>query len=197
MQRRNKMEIWRFNHFVPRSSLEVWDHSHWQIKWTSFEPWWGHDRKIRKRHGCRNNSNSSLLSFKAIWSDRDCRQGGNSEGEGLNCLLTTNGVLLDISIRRSISAPNMLNYWIWVPVHVVYWESSPVLPANTACALISKVVVKLQNNLPTNWWQPLKISTTSFSLLHFLHVCQMIFSFILLYIYSKSISLITFNTAAT
>ena len=55
------------------------------------------------RSGCRNNSNSFLLSFKTIRADRDCRQSGNSKGRGLQSLLRTDGVILDMSLRRSVS----------------------------------------------------------------------------------------------
>ena len=119
------------NHFFPWSSWEEWDH--WQIKWTSLEPWWGHDRNIRKRPGCRNNPNSSLLSFKTIWTDRDCRQSGNSEAAGTAVLV--NNIVPDVRLKSNVSAPQMLNCWLWIPVHVVYWESSPMLLANTVCTL--------------------------------------------------------------
>jgi len=38
--------------------------------------------------------------------------GTNSKGEGFQSLLTTDGVILDISQRRSISLSQMLNYWL-------------------------------------------------------------------------------------
>ena len=73
-------------------------------------------------------------------------------------------------------------------------ESSPELPADAVCDIISWVVAKLQKQHPTHWWRPLKVSTTPSSLLHFnfLHVWQLIFSlsfffyiliYILIYIY--------------
>ena len=54
-----------------------------------------------------------LLSFKTIWSDRDCKQRGNSEGGGLQCLLTTDGVILDISLRGSTPDDELLAVGYW------------------------------------------------------------------------------------
>jgi len=45
-------------------------------------------------------------------------------------------------------APQILNCWLWVSVHVVFWESSPELPADAVCDIISWVVAKLQQQHP-------------------------------------------------
>ena len=51
-----------------------------------------------------------LYTALTIWADRDCRQSGNSEGGGITVLLTTDGVILDVSLRNSFSASQMLNF---------------------------------------------------------------------------------------
>jgi len=61
--------------------------------------------------------------------------------EGLLYLLTTYGVNLDMSLRRSVSAPQMLNCWLWVPVEVVYRESSTVLPADAVCDIVATLQI--------------------------------------------------------
>jgi len=70
--------------------------------------------KMEKLESLRTQQeyNSSLLSFKTIQADRDCRQRGNSKGRGLQILLTNDGLIMDMSLRRSISAPQMLNCWL-------------------------------------------------------------------------------------
>jgi len=104
-------------------------------------PWWQHSRNIREAilyflliPGCRKSFNTSLLRFMLLWADRDCWQRCNTKGGGLQCMLTTDGVILNVSLGRNMSAPQMLNIWLRVFIHVVFWES---LHANAACALIS------------------------------------------------------------
>ena len=60
--------------------------------------------------------NITIHRFQTIRADRAA-----SAEQASQCLLTTDGVLLDIS-----------NCWVEVSVHVVYWESSPVSPADAA-----------------------------------------------------------------
>ena len=51
---------------------------------------------------------------------------------------------------RSASAPQMLNCWLWVSVHVVHRESSPVLLVNALVILCAKLLPSYKNNTPTH-----------------------------------------------
>ena len=69
-----------------------------------------------------------------------------------------------------------LYMWSIKRVHQCYRPMVHVLPAK---------LLPSCKNTPTHWWWPLKISTTSYSLLHcnFLHVCQLIYIlFVILFI---------------
>ena len=170
-------------HFFLWSSLEAWDHT--LIKWTSLDPWWGHSRNTRKailffplRQGCRNNSYTSPHTFRT--TGRDCRQRGKREGGRLKCLLTTDGLILGMSPRRSMSAPQMLNCWLWVPVHVVYGQ---LTCATCHCCMCIPLLPGYRNSIPTHRWT-LKISTTPSSLLHFnfLHLSADLYFILFIYL---------------
>ena len=99
------------------------------------------------RHGCSSNFKTSLLSFYTIWTDRDCRQNGNSEGGGLQSLLTADGVILDMALRRSFSTPQILNCWLWVSVYVVYREFTCVSHQLSCCQATKTTPVPTDGNL--------------------------------------------------
>jgi len=40
--------------------------------------------------------------------------------EGLQFLLTADGIILDMTLQRNISAPQMLCFWLRVSVHAVF-----------------------------------------------------------------------------
>jgi len=80
------------------------------------------------RHCCRNIRQTPLpyyldlrLYAQTEIADRDVRL----KEKGLKCLLmTTDGVILDMSLRRSVYSHQISNCWQWVSVHVVYWEKA-------------------------------------------------------------------------
>ena len=131
------------NHFPPCSSLKVCDQ--WWIKWLSLERWQGCSTNIRKaelfvspKPGCRNNSNSTLSSFETIWADKNCRQRGNGERACITVLVYNRWYNPGYVTYKERICTSKLNYWLWVSVHIVYWENSPGLPISAVYDIINK-----------------------------------------------------------
>lgn len=119
---------------------------------------------IMFQHGCRNMQWFGLQRLHGESERAD--RAGKKRRKGLQRLLTTDAIMRDSLLWRNVSAVQILNWWLWVPVHVLYLR----VHMSNLLMLVMMSSVKLlpgyKHSTLLYSWKSLELLTTPFFLSH-------------------------------